>query len=51
MKEELNPIKVGKKVLEERGYTVEVAGFGYDSLEIIVKIGKGEILFKEVYGS
>jgi|BioPla2DNA2_1021312.scaffolds.fasta_scaffold20129_3 hypothetical protein len=51
MKEELNPIKVGKKVLEERGYTVEVAGFGYNSLEIIVKDKRGNVVFGEVYGS
>jgi len=45
-----NPLRVGKAVLEALGFEVELNGFGYNSLEVIVKKDSQEV-FLEVFGS
>lgn len=45
-----NPVLVGKAVLEELGYKVELRGFGYNSMHIRVVSPKGELVFEELIG-
>jgi len=45
-----NPVLVGKAVLEELGYKVELRGFGYSSLAVRVYSPDGELVFEELIG-
>lgn len=45
-----NPVLVGKAVLEELGYKVELRGFGYNSMHVRVKDADGNVVFEELIG-
>jgi len=45
-----NPVYVGKAVLEELGYKVELRGFGYNSMHVRVKDADGNVVFEELIG-
>lgn len=51
--EKPDPMEIGKKILELLGFSVKIAGVGYDSVEVTVKkSGKGgeEEVFHQFYG-
>lgn len=45
-----DPIEIGKKVLQNLGYSVSTSGFGYNSLEITVNNSENKEVFKKTIG-